>query len=108
MTLLLCLLLIPPAAAQQTDQIGGIAEPGDTPTTFENPDLVARYLQTITANDLASHLYFFASDFFEGRETTARGQKMAAEYLAAQYRKMGVAPKGTVETDNPRSPKAYL
>lgn len=105
---LLCALLALPAVAQNTDQAQAIAAPGDTPTTFENPDLVARYLQTITAEDLASHLYFFASDFFEGRETTARGQKMAAEYLAAQYRKMGVAPKGTYETDNPHSPKAYL
>jgi len=108
MTLFLCVLLALPVAAQNTDQADGIAEPGDTPTTFENPDLVARYLQTITADDLASHLYFFASDFFEGRETTARGQKMAAEYLAAQYRRMGVAPRGTWKTDNPRSPKAYL
>lgn len=106
--LMLCALLVMPTAAQDTDAADAIAEPGDTPTTFENPDLVAQYLQTITADDLASHLYFFASDFFEGRETTARGQKMAAEYLAAQYRKMGVLPKGTFETDNPRSPKAYL
>ena len=97
-----------PAWAQNSDQARGIAEPGDTPTTFENPDLVAKYLQTITPEDLASHLYFFASDFFEGRETSARGQKLAAEYLASQYRKMGVQPKGTMETADPRSPKAYL
>ena len=106
--LVICALLVLPANAQDSDQAPAIAAPGDTPTTFENPDLVARYLQTITADDLASHLYFFASDFFEGRETTARGQKMAAEYLAGQYRKMGVEPKGSYETDNPRSPKAYL
>lgn len=106
--LLIGALLVFPAGAQDTDNAPAIAEPGDTPTTFENPDLVAQYLQTITANDLAAHLYFFASDFFEGRETTARGQKMAAEYLAAQYRKMGVLPKGTVATDNPRNPLAYM
>ena len=106
--LLALFLLAQPVLAQQSDRAPAMAEPGDTPTTFENPDLVGRYLQTITANDLAAHLYFFASDFFEGRETSARGQKLAAEYLAGQYRRMGLAPKGTKETADPRSPKAYL
>ena len=106
--LLALLLLALPAMAQDTDQADAIAEPGDTPTTFENPDLVAQYLQTITAEDLASHLYLFASDFFEGRETSARGQKLAAHYLAAQYRKMGVMPMGTMETEDSRSPLAYF
>jgi len=103
--LVLAVLFSPMATAQDREALPG---PGDTPTTFENPDLVGRYIETITADDLAAHLYFFASDFFEGRETSTRGQKMAAEYLASQYRKMGVAPKGTAATDNPRSPKAYL
>ena len=101
-------LMTVPAMAQESDALPGLANPGDTPTTFENPELFAKYQATITADDLAAHLYFFASDFFEGRETTARGQKMAAEYLAGQYRKMGLAPKGTAATDNPRSPRAYL
>lgn len=108
MYLLALFLLAQPVLAQQSDRAPAMAEPGDTPTTFENPDLVGRYLQTITADDLAAHLYFFASDFFEGRETSARGQKLAAEYLAGQYRRMGLAPKGTMETADPRSPKAYL
>ncbi len=104
----LMVVVAPPASAQESDLLPVLAEPGDTPTTFENPELVGRYLETITADDLASHLYFFASDFFEGRETSTRGQKMAAQYLAGQYRKMGLAPKGTVESDNPRDPNAYL
>jgi hypothetical protein len=106
--LLALFLMAQPVLAQQSDRAPAMAEPGDTPTTFENPDLVGRYMQTITADDLAAHLYFFASDFFEGRETSARGQKLAAEYLAGQYRRMGLAPKGTMETSDPRSPKAYL
>ncbi len=94
--------------AQNTDRQKGMAVPGDTPTTFENPELVGKYQASISAEDLAAHLYFFASDFFEGRETSTRGQKMAAEYLAGQYRKMGLTPKGTGGDGNPRSPKAYL
>ena len=96
------------AQAQNTDRQKGMAVPGDTPTTFENPELVGKYQASISAEDLAAHLYFFASDFFEGRETSTRGQKMAAEYLAGQYRKMGLTPKGTGGDGNPRSPKAYL
>lgn len=93
--------------AQEPDGLPAIAAPGDTPTLFENPALVKKYQATITANDLAAHLYFFASDFFEGRETSTRGQKMAAAYLASQYRKMGIAPKGTKALENPGSPSAY-
>ncbi len=78
------------------------------PATLESPDLVRRYQETITADELASHLYFFASDFFEGRETTTRGQKMAAYYLAAQYRKMGLKPSGTTQTIDPLAPDAYF
>lgn len=99
---------VPGVCAQATDGAAPVASPGVPPTVFENPVLVKRYQQTITPEDLASHLYFFASDFFEGRATTARGQKLAAHYLASQYRKMGVAPRGTVETSDPYAPEAYF
>ncbi len=96
------------AAAQDTDSATQRATPVNTPTAFDNPGLVLQYQSTITAEDLAAHLYFFASDFFEGRETSTRGQKLAAQYLASQYRKMGVAPKGTKNPDNPMDPSAYF
>lgn len=82
--------------------------PTTPPSVFENPALVQRYQATITPEDLAAHLYLFSSDLFEGRETTTRGQKLAAEYLAAQYRKLGLKPKGTVTTNDPYSPEAYF
>ena len=94
--------------AQDTD-INPVAIPsGATPTVFDNPELVKHYQATITAEDLASHLYIFASDYFEGRETTTRGQKLAALYLAAQFRKLGLAPKGNIETTHPYDPEAYF
>ena len=79
-----------------------------TPTVFDQPALVQQYQATITPEDLAAHLYLFASDLFEGRETATRGQKLAAHYLASQYRKMGVQPKGTAPTDNLQAPEAYF
>jgi hypothetical protein len=79
-----------------------------TPSVFDNPSLASRYQQSITAENLASRLYFLASDFFEGRETATRGAKLAAHYLASQYRKIGLEPKGTAKTGNQLDPAAYL
>ena len=89
-----------PAAAQMTSS--------KTPTVFDDPAMVQRYQATITPEDLAAHLYLFASDYFEGRETSARGQKLAALYLASVYERMGLEPKGTAQTDDPRSLRRYL
>jgi hypothetical protein len=49
------------------------------------------YAATITEEDLKEHLYIYASDEFEGRETGELGQKKAVAYLKEQYEKMGVA-----------------
>lgn len=51
-------------------------------------------LESITANDLRSHLMFLASDELEGRETTFRGQKVAAQYIASVFRKLNLKPAG--------------
>ncbi|HYO91563.1 MAG TPA: M28 family peptidase, partial [Pyrinomonadaceae bacterium] len=69
---------------------------------------VRRYQQMITPEALAARLYFLASDAFEGRETATRGQKMAADYLASQYRSLGLTPKGTVKGSDPLSLKSYF
>jgi hypothetical protein len=79
-----------------------------TPSLFESPELATEYMNTITADDLAAHLYLFADDLFEGRETSARGQKLAAHYLASQYRKLGLLPRGSMADDDGRTLEAYL
>lgn len=67
-----------------------------TPSALSDPALVQRYQATITPHELAAHLYVFASDYFEGRETGTRGERLAALYLAGQYQRMGVRPRGTL------------
>ncbi len=53
------------------------------------------YVESITEADLKKHLYTYASDEFEGRETGQPGQKKAVEYLKAYYQKLGIpAAKG--------------
>ena len=107
-TLLLSSILLNIAQSAAIHPEAGKSLPDVTPTAFNQPALVGRYQQTITPEALASRLYFLASDSFEGRETTTRGQKLAAQYLASQYRLMGLTPKGSVKGVDPLSPSAYF
>ncbi|GJQ19693.1 MAG: hypothetical protein HBSIN02_00480 [Bacteroidia bacterium] len=50
---------------------------------------------SIDPNDLRAHLTFLASDELEGRETTFRGQKVAAQYIAAWFSRLRLKPGGT-------------
>ncbi len=51
-------------------------------------------LDRISADSLKGHLSFLASDLLEGRDTPSRGLDIAAEYIAAQYRRAGLEPIG--------------
>lgn len=48
------------------------------------------YAETITEAELKEHLYIYASDEFEGRETGAEGQKKAIAYLKSQYEGLAI------------------
>ncbi|HWP82329.1 MAG TPA: M28 family peptidase [Bacteroidota bacterium] len=50
--------------------------------------------ESIKASDLQAHLTFLAAPELEGRETTFRGQKIAAQYIASMFRKFGLKPVG--------------
>lgn len=78
-----------------------------TPTVFENPDLATRFAEVINERELAAHLYLIASDHFEGREATTRGQRLAAKYLASQHRRIGTTPYGTFQTDDRNDLRRY-
>ncbi|HEV3470415.1 MAG TPA: M28 family peptidase [Pyrinomonadaceae bacterium] len=79
-----------------------------TPDAFKDTALVVRYQQSITPEELAARVYFLASDFFEGRETGTRGQKLAAHYLASQYRRAGLKPAGNARPPDPLAPEAFF
>ncbi|MFQ5655068.1 MAG: hypothetical protein ACE5GW_10100, partial [Planctomycetota bacterium] len=74
----LCLLPLVATAA-------GGGEPGAPPLEG---------VEGITAPELGGHLRFIASDLLEGRNTASRGERLAAEYLAAQLRQYGAEPAG--------------
>src|SRR5580692_4646329 len=51
-------------------------------------------LDHISAQSLRGHLSFIASDLLEGRATPSKGLDLAAEYIAAQFRRAGLEPVG--------------
>ena len=51
-------------------------------------------LDYISADSLRGHVSFLASDLLEGRCTPSRGGDLAAEYIAAQFRRAGLTPAG--------------
>ena len=67
-----------------------------------------KYMNTITAAELKTHLYIVAADSMQGRETGSAGQKKAGAYLISQYQKNNVSfPKGATDYYQ-RIPAAFL
>jgi hypothetical protein len=58
------------------------------------PRNVRAALDHISADSLRGHLSFIASDALEGRNTPSPGLDIAAEYIAAQFRRAGLEPAG--------------
>lgn len=85
----LVLGLSPRAASQQRKPRP--AKPAKPPAIA--PDVQAA-LDRISADSLRGHLSFIASDALEGRNTPSRGLDLAAEYIAAQFRRAGLEPAG--------------
>ena len=63
-------------------------------TTFVNGQLttVTDYANTITTQELKEHLYVYASDYFGGRETGTKGQKIAVDFLRDYYIRQNIPP----------------
>ncbi|HMV50946.1 MAG TPA: M28 family peptidase [Blastocatellia bacterium] len=64
---------------------------------------VQAVLDRISENSLRGHLSFIASDALEGRATPSVGLNMAAEYIAAQFRRAGVEPAGDAASSGEKS-----
>jgi Zn-dependent M28 family amino/carboxypeptidase len=60
---------------------------------MERTDTVAlRYSQEVNGLILRQHLAVIASDAYEGRETGRKGQKMAADYIKSEFKKLKLKP----------------
>ncbi len=58
------------------------------------PTLAQRIAARLRPNDLKADVSFLASDALQGRGTPSPGLDMAAEYIAAQFRRAGLEPVG--------------
>jgi hypothetical protein len=70
----------------------GPATAGEAPAAAVEP--AATGGPEIRVEDLRAHLQVLASDAYEGRMTTEEGGRRAAEYVAASFRRSGLAAKG--------------
>ncbi len=50
--------------------------------------------QTIEAKNIKKHIYFLASDRLAGRGVASEGNLKAANYIAKQFKKLGLTPRG--------------
>ena len=54
------------------------------------------FAQSITEQELKELLYVYASDYFEGRRTGSKGQKIAVDFLRDHYMDLNIqAAEGT-------------
>lgn len=53
-----------------------------------------KFAATITEQDLKAHLSVLASDSLQGRETGTKGQRLAADYIAHHFEKLGLPKIG--------------
>ncbi|MGV3508565.1 MAG: M28 family peptidase [Sphingobacteriaceae bacterium] len=58
-------------------------------TWAQNPSAI-KYANYLTAESARKHLSILASDEFGGRETGTKGAEMAANYIAAEFKKIGL------------------
>ncbi len=69
-------------------------EPAASDVWERVPDSLRVALDRITPQSLSGDLSFIASDLLEGRDTPSRGQEVAAQYIAAQFRGAGLEAVG--------------
>lgn len=68
---------------------------GTKDVATKNIFIPTKYGNSITVDELKTHLYIVANDSMEGRETGSIGQKRAGKYLISQYQKDKISfPKG--------------
>ena len=57
---------------------------------YSQTSVANKYAMTISEKDLKDHLYVYASDEFEGRDTGDPGQKKAVEYIRKFYQSIKI------------------
>jgi len=69
-------------------------------TTLAHAQKLKKDDKQLVAN-LQAHVQYLADDKLEGRRTGTSGEKLAAEYISNEFKKIGLQPKGTNEFYQP-------
>ncbi|HVZ55102.1 MAG TPA: M28 family peptidase [Chitinophagaceae bacterium] len=64
-------------------------------TGFQGPAQKLRKADKAVITNLQKHIAFLASDALEGRRAGTHGEALAMDYISAQFRQIGLLPKGT-------------
>lgn len=67
-----------------------------------------KYINSITADELRTHLTIVASDEMQGRDTGSEGQKKAGKYLIKQYEKDGIPFPTGADNYYQKVPSEYM
>ena len=65
---------------------------------YSQTDLSIKYSKSITSKELKELLYVYSSDYFEGRDTGEKGQKIAVDFLRNYYQKQDI--DAAINTEN--------
>ena len=76
--------------------------------TIKDSLQIVKYANSITVNELKTHLYKYASKEFQGRETGSVGQRKAAEFIKDYYIEQGIASPISDTTYFQPIPSAYF
>ncbi|HEX7124112.1 MAG TPA: hypothetical protein VF178_17170, partial [Gemmatimonadaceae bacterium] len=71
-----------------------VALTASLPSCLPAQNGAARGATVITDSLLARHVYVIADDSMLGRDTPSRGLDLTAEYIAAQFKRLGLKPGG--------------
>ena len=75
--------------AQSTEAVSDVLETSLI-SSFNSTTSPVPFAKTITSEKLKNHLSILASDEFEGRETGTEGNEKAANYIAGEFKRMGI------------------
>jgi Zn-dependent M28 family amino/carboxypeptidase len=66
----------------------------DTDLSAQLPTPATRVTRALSADAYRAHLEYLSDDLLEGRAPATRGGELAAKYIAAQFRRLGLEPAG--------------
>jgi hypothetical protein len=82
------------AAVASAGMLAAVLAAQDAVHSPDSHSLAQRIAARLRPNDLKADVSFLASDALQGRGTPSPGLDMAAEYIAAQFRRAGLEPVG--------------